>query len=83
MEELQKAVSDNLQLAACNDDLYEVKEVHQFAMALANFRADEYNEWFKVGLALHSCDTQLLFHTWMLFSTKSDKFSFDDINYLF
>lgn len=79
MEELQKAVSDNLQIAACNDDLYEIKEVHQFAMALADFRANEYDEWFKVGLALHSCDPQLLFHTWMLFSTKSEKFNFDDI----
>ena len=79
MDELQKSVSDNLQIAACNDDLYEIKEVHQFTMALANFRANDYNEWFKIGLALHSCDSQLLFHTWLLFSTKSEKFNFDDI----
>ena len=34
---------------------------------------------FKVGLALHSCDSELLFPTWMMFSAKSDKFSFEDI----
>ena len=35
-----------------NDDLYGVREVHEFAMALAEFRACEYNEWFKVGLGI-------------------------------
>ena len=79
MEALKKANKHNLQLAAMNDDLYEVREVHEFTMALAEFRATEYNEWFKVGLALHSCDPELLFPTWMLFSTKSDKFDYADI----
>ena len=79
MEALKKAVEHNLQQAAMNDDLYEVREVHEFAMALSNIRAIEYNEWIKVGLALHSCDCELLFATWILFSTKSDKFDFQDI----
>jgi len=79
LEALKKAVKQNLQVAAMNDDLYEVREVHEFAMALAEFRATEYPEWFKVGLALHSCDSELLFTTWMLFSAKSDKFDFSDI----
>ena len=79
MEELQKNVENNLLMAGCNDDLYEIKEVHQFTMALADFRAEEREEWFRVGLALHQCDTELSFASWMLFSTKSDKFDFEDI----
>ena len=79
LESLNKAVKDNLQLATMNDDLYEVREVHEFAMALAEFRATEFDEWLKVGWALHACDCELLFATWMLFSTKSDKFDFQDI----
>lgn len=79
MTELQKAIENNLLIAGCNDDLYEVKEVHKFTMALADFRAADREEWFKVGLALHACDSELLFATWMLFSTKSDKFDFEDI----
>ena len=79
LEELKKASENNLQEAAMNDDLYEVREIHEFTMALAEFRASDYNEWFKVGLALHACDYELLFPTWMLFSVKSDKFDYEDI----
>uniref|UniRef100_A0A6C0ENJ3 SF3 helicase domain-containing protein n=1 Tax=viral metagenome TaxID=1070528 RepID=A0A6C0ENJ3_9ZZZZ len=79
LESLKKAVKDNLQLATMNDDLYEVREVHEFAMALAEFRATEFDEWLKVGWTLHACDCELLFPTWMLFSAKSDKFDFQDI----
>ena len=79
MEQLQKAVENNLLMTGRNDDLYEVKEVHQFTMALADFRAEDREEWFRVGLALHQCDSELLFATWMLFSTKSDKFDFEDV----
>ena len=79
IESLKKAVKNNLQQATMNDDLYGVREVHEFAMALAEFRATEFDEWLKVGWALHACDCELLFATWMLFSTKSDKFDFLDI----
>jgi len=79
IEGLKKAVKNNLSRASMNDDLYEVREVHEFAMALAEFRASDHNEWLKVGWALHSCDCELLFPTWMLFSAKSDKFNLADI----
>ena len=79
LESLKKAVKNNLQQATMNDDLYGVREVHEFAMALAEFRASEFDEWLKVGWALHACDCELLFATWILFSTKSDKFDFQDI----
>ena len=79
MEQLQKLVEDNLQIASCNDDLYEVKEVHKFTMALADFRAEDFEEWIKIGWTLHACDPELLFSTWILFSTKSEKFDYADI----
>jgi len=79
LESLNKVVKDNLQLATMNDDLYEVREVHEFAMALSDLRASEFDHWLKVGWALHACDCELLFPTWMLFSVKSDKFDFQDI----
>lgn len=79
MEELQQLVENNLLMANCNDDLYEVREVHQFTMALGDFRSEDREEWFKVGLALHQCNNELLFGTWMLFSSKSEKFDFGDI----
>ena len=79
MAGLKKSVENNLQRAAMNDDLYEVQEVHKFATALAEFRANEHDEWLKVGWALHACDCELLFPTWLLFSTKSVKFNFADI----
>jgi len=79
LEALNKTVKNNLRQAAMNDDLYEVREVHEFALALNEFRASEHNEWLKVGWALHACDCELLFATWTLFSAKSDKFDFADI----
>ena len=78
-EELEKSAKNNLQLAAMNDDLYEVREIHEFALVLAEFRADEFDEWLKVGWALHACNRDLLFPTWMLFSAKSSKFDFAEI----
>jgi len=79
MTSLEKAVEDNMQIACGNDDTYNIKEVHQFTMALNKFRVEDYDEWFKVGLALHQHDSELLFPTWMLFSAQSDKFNFADI----
>lgn len=60
------------------DENYKLKEVHQYTMALPAKYYESYNEWIRVGWALHNCDYKL-FWTWMLFSAKSDKFSFDDV----
>lgn len=79
IEKIEEQVKENLQIASFNDDLYEIKEVHEFTMALSENRADDYNDWFRLGLALHECNTELLFPTWILFSTKSKKFDFNDM----
>jgi len=57
---------------------YEIKETHYYAMALPQIYYEPYDKWLRVGLALHNTSDKL-FLTWMLFSTKSTKFSFDDI----
>ena len=47
-------------------------------MALPCKYYDNYNEWLRVGWALINCNYKM-FWTWILFSSKSDKFSFDDV----
>lgn len=57
---------------------YLVKETHNYAMCLGKKYYDSYDNWIRVGWALHNT-SKSLFITWMKFSTKSEKFSFDDI----
>jgi len=57
---------------------YEIRETHYYTMALPQSYYDPYDKWLRVGLALHNTSDKL-FVTWMLFSTKSSKFSFEDI----
>ena len=61
-----------------DDNDYKIKETHEFTMALPHKYYEGYNEWIRVGWALYNCDYKM-FWTWMLFSSQSDKFSFDDI----
>ena len=76
-EQLEKAIEDILDEAKQADE-YHVKETHMFTMLLSPSRAEPYEDWLKVGLALRRTDYRL-FLTWMLFSSQSSKFSFDDI----
>lgn len=57
---------------------YQVYETHRFTMALPRKYYDEYQYWIRVGWALHSTDSRM-FLSWMLFSSQSSKFDFDDI----
>ena len=59
---------------------YEIKETHQFTMALPKCYYDEgsYNNWIRVGWALKNTHEKL-FLTWMKFSSQSKTFSFSDI----
>ena len=57
---------------------YVIKETHHLAMCLGKKYYDSFNEWIRVGWALHNT-SKSLFITWMKFSSKSEKFSFDDI----
>jgi P4 family phage/plasmid primase-like protien len=57
---------------------YEIRETHYYTMALPSQYYDPYDKWLRVGLALHNTSDKL-FLTWMLFSAKSQKFTFTDI----
>ena len=57
---------------------YEIRETHYYTMALPSQYYDPYDKWLRVGLALHNTSDKL-FLTWMLFSAKSAKFSYENI----
>jgi P4 family phage/plasmid primase-like protien len=67
-----------MMLSSLEPKEYEIRETHFYTMALPQNYYDPYDKWLRVGLALHNTSDKL-FLTWMLFSTKSSKFSFDDI----
>lgn len=63
---------------------YKLKEIHEMVMILPDEYADNHDKWLRVGWALFntsSCD--YMFYSWMLFSAKSNKFSYDDISYYY
>ena len=47
-------------------------------MCLGESYYNPYDKWIKVGWALHNT-SKSLFLTWMKFSSKSEKFSYEDI----
>lgn len=76
VEDISKVVDELFNYVGDSD--YKLKETHEFTMALPEKYYDGYNEWIRVGWALYNCDYKM-FWTWMLFSSQSNKFSFDDI----
>ena len=54
-----------------------LKETHQFTMILSEKYYNNYDEWLRVGFALHNTDPRL-FLSWLYFSSQSDKFNFDE-----
>ena len=65
-----------------NDNEYMLKETHAFTMGLPAQYYNDYDKWIRVGWALRNCDFRM-FWTWMLFSSQSEKFSFDKIGDFF
>lgn len=73
--ELQKNFLEGL----ATNRYHKLKETHQFTMILSSKYYDNYDDWLRVGFALHNTDLRL-FLTWLSFSAQSEKFSFDNIN---
>ena len=74
LEEITTYFIDHLE-----EDKYKMRDVHGYVMALPEKYYENYNEWIRVGWALHNTSPQL-FLTWMLFSSKSEsKFRIFDI----
>lgn len=58
---------------------YTMIETHNYTMGLPDEYSDDYHKWMRVGWALRNTDHRL-FLTWIAFSAKSSKFSFNDIS---
>jgi P4 family phage/plasmid primase-like protien len=53
-------------------------ETHKYLMCLPDKYCDDFNLWIRCGWALHNCNHNM-FLSWMLFSARSIKFNYDDI----
>jgi P4 family phage/plasmid primase-like protien len=65
-------------LGQLSSDEYLIKEAHNYLMCLPSKYYNNFNEWIRCGWALHNTDFRL-FLSWMLFSSQSEKFNYDDI----
>lgn len=76
--ELDDAINAMLVRVEAND--YYVKEAHEYVMILPEqyYAQSSYDKWIRLGWALRNTDNRL-FLTWMMISSKSTQFSFDDI----
>jgi len=72
-----KIIMDNLEPRE-----YDIQETHKFTMSLSEKHYGPYEKWIQVGWALKNT-SEKLFLTWMLFSSMSDKFSYDKIGELY
>jgi len=61
---------------------YDIKETHKFAMSLSAKFYEPYEKWIQVGWALKNT-SEKLFLTWILFSSMSEKFSYEKIGELY
>lgn len=68
----------NLWFDALEHHDYTIKETHQYVMILPESYYNDFTKWIRVGWALHNC-SKSMFLSWMLFSSQSDKFNFNDI----
>ena len=75
-EELDKLIDS---LTYENNNL---KETHSYVMCLPEVYSDDFNKWIRCGWALHNCHHNM-FLSWVKFSSKSVKFSFDDVEGLY
>ena len=72
-----KIIMDNLEPRE-----YDIQETHKFTMSLSEKHYGPYEKWIQVGWALKNT-SEKLFLTWILFSSNSEKFSYDKIGELY
>ena len=75
-ESLQVAVSSFLENISYTE--YYLKEIHEYIMALPDRFYANYDEWLRVGFALHNTSKRM-FLTWIMFSSQWEKFEFSAI----
>lgn len=81
-EEELNSIIEKLMEDSEENDRFEIKEAHDYAMCLNEEYYEPYEKWMDVGWTLF-CVNYSLFPTWVAFSKKSDKFSFDSIPEMF
>ena len=72
-EQLASLINTFLEALSMRD--HKLKETHQYTMVLTDKYYNNYDEWLRVGFALHNTDRRL-FLSWISFSAQSEKFSF-------
>ena len=72
-----KIIMDNLEPRE-----YDIKETHKFARSLSAKFYEPYEKWIQVGWALKNTSDKL-FLSWILFSSMSEKFSYEKIGELY
>ena len=77
LEASVKVIMDNLEPKE-----YDIHETHKFTMSLSEKHYGPYEKWILVGWALKNT-SEKLFLTWILFSSNSEKFSYDKIGELY
>ena len=76
-EELNNVIEEMLNNAFENNE-YHIKEAHDYAMCLSEKFYEPQLKWMDIGWTLFGID-YCLFPTWIAFSAKSDKFTFDSV----
>ena len=77
-EELDAAIQEFLYNKDMRPEDFYLRELHEMAIALSKKYYDPYDKWRSVGVALHEA-SDILFLTWMKFSSKSSKFDYEDV----
>lgn len=76
IEELQTGIEKWVNSLESHE--YNLRETHEYTMILSHEYYDERNKWIRVGWALRNVSSKM-FLTWLLFSSRSEKFSIVDI----
>ena len=76
----KKELDDKIEIFLSQLDIdiennYNIREIHDYTMCLSSDYYDPEPMWKKVGWGLHNTSDNL-FYTWILFSSKSDKFDY-------
>tara|TARA_B100001059_G_scaffold156566_1_gene156092 strand:+ start:1014 stop:3806 length:2793 start_codon:yes stop_codon:yes gene_type:complete len=77
-EELDAAIQEFVYNKDMRPEDFYLRELHEMAIALSKKYYDPYDKWRSVGVALHEA-SDILFLTWMKFSSKSNKFDYEDV----
>lgn len=77
LEKCQQVVAEVLEYSKHGNEYY-LKQAHDYTMILGERYYDPYDKWIAVGWALKTTGYSL-FPTWLLFSSKSEQFTWQNV----